>query len=65
MSVAVRTMGGAVARNRLRRLIRESFRHQSHLPPLDVIVGVRAAARTAAPAELRTSLERLWQKLTL
>ena len=64
MSVAVRTMGGAVARNRLRRMIRESFRlHQSLLAPLDIVVGVRSAARTAAPAELRASLEGLWQKL--
>jgi ribonuclease P protein component len=66
MSVAVRTMGGAVARNRVRRLIRESFRHhQALMPPLDIIVGVRAAARAAASTELRASLERLWQKLMI
>jgi len=64
MSVAVRTLGSAVARNRVRRLIRESFRHhQARVPPVDVIVGVRTAARAASAAELRASIDRLWQKL--
>ena len=65
MSVAVRTLGSAVARNRVRRLIRESFRHHQAgmQPPVDVIVGVRTAARAAPVQELRASLERLWQKL--
>jgi len=64
MSVAVRTLGGAVERNRMRRVIRESFRlNQSMLPPMDIIIGVRSAARAAEPARLRASLEQIWQKL--
>jgi ribonuclease P protein component len=64
MSVAVRTMGGGVPRNRVRRMIRESFRlNQSRLPPLDIVVGVRAGARTASPDALREALERLWTRL--
>jgi ribonuclease P protein component len=64
LSVAVRTMGSAVARNRVRRLIRESFRlNQSTMPALDIIIGVRPAARDAEGARLRASLEQLWQKI--
>jgi ribonuclease P protein component len=64
LSVAVRAMGNAVARNRIRRMIRESFRlNQALLPPLDMVIGVRAGVRTAEPAQLRASLDLLWQKL--
>jgi len=64
LAVAVRAAGGAVARNRLRRLIRESFRvHQHELPPLDLVVSVRPKAREASAAALRASLAALWKKV--
>jgi ribonuclease P protein component len=64
LAVAVRAAGGAVARNRLRRLIRESFRvHQHALPALDLVVGCRPRARAVAPAVLRASLAALWGKV--
>jgi ribonuclease P protein component len=64
LAVAVRAAGGAVARNRLRRIIRESFRlHQRALPALDLIVSVRPQARAAPPTELRASLAALWGKV--
>jgi ribonuclease P protein component len=64
LAVAVRAAGGAVARNRLRRLIRESFRlHQRSLPALDLVVSVRARARELPAPALRASLEALWRKL--
>jgi ribonuclease P protein component len=63
LAVAVRAAGGAVARNRLRRIIRESFRlHRSALPALDVVVSARPQARAAAPAALRASLAALWRR---
>jgi ribonuclease P protein component len=66
MSVALRTMRSAVERNRVRRLIRESFRLQRYrLPALDLVVGVRSTVRAADPAQLRASLEQLWQKLAV
>jgi ribonuclease P protein component len=64
LAVAVKAAGGAVARNRLRRTIRESFRlHQRALPAVDVVVSVRPAARSASPESLRSSLAALWKKV--
>ncbi len=64
LSIAVRALGGAVRRNRVRRLIRESFRlHRRALPALDIIVSARAPARAASAVELRGACERLWRKI--
>jgi ribonuclease P protein component len=65
LAVAVRAAGGGVARNHLRRVIRESFRlHQHTLPSVDLIISARARARDAAGPELRASLAELWKKVT-
>jgi len=64
MAVAVRAAGGAVARNRIRRIIRESFRlHQREIPAVDLVVSARAAAAAASRRELHASLAALWQKV--
>jgi ribonuclease P protein component len=64
LSVAARLLKLAVQRNRMRRLVRESFRHhQQGLPAVDIVVGLRNAARDADNAQLRRSLEKLWQKI--
>ena len=63
-AVAVRTAGSAVARNRIRRIIRESFRlHQRELPPLDLVVSARPAAAAANGRALHASLAALWKKV--
>lgn len=62
LAVAVRTAGGGVERNRIRRIIRESFRlHQHELPSVDLVVSMRNNARKATPTELRDSLDALWK----
>jgi ribonuclease P protein component len=64
LAVAVRLAGGAVERNRLRRIIRESFRlHQHALPALDIVVSARPSARGTPSAVLQASLAELWRKV--
>ena len=64
LAVAVRAAGGAVARNRIRRIIRESFRlHQRDIPAVDVVVSARPQARAVASEVLRASLAALWQRV--
>jgi len=62
MAVSVRAVGGAVARNRVRRLIRESFRlRRQELPAVDIFVMARGGARGASNAQIFVSLEGLWR----
>ncbi len=64
LAVAVRAAGGAVARNRIRRIIRESFRlHQHEIPAVDLVVSLRPRARDASALALRESLAVLWKKV--
>ncbi len=65
LAVAVRTAGGSVERNRIRRVIRESFRlHQHELPPVDLVVSARTRARGASGTELHAALAALWKKVS-
>jgi len=64
LAVAVKAAGNAVARNRTRRLIRESFRlARPALPPVDIVVAAKFPAREAPAATLRASLAALWQRV--
>ena len=65
MSIAARILRRAVDRNRVRRLIRESFRvHQQGLPAIDIVIGARAGVLAADNARLRSALEQLWQRMS-
>ena len=63
LAMATRICGGSVPRNRIKRLTRESFRlHQHELPPVDITVAAREAARNAQARDLVASLAQLWAR---
>jgi len=64
LSIGAKAVGNSVARNRVKRQVRESFRRQAaQLPALDLVVGARNGARTAHNARLRESLAALWVEI--
>lgn len=65
LSVGAKAVGNAVRRNRLRRLLRERFRHaQAHLPAVDVVFTARPGARAATAPAVLESIDRLLTQLT-
>src|SRR3989454_6406092 len=64
---ATRKLGGAVQRNRAKRLIREVFRHNKITPGFDVVVVPKRdlldASFSALEHEYRINLERRLQQL--
>ena len=61
--IAKKNIRLAVERNRIKRLIRESFRQQQHqLPAIDAIVLARKGLDKLSNHEIETTLKQLWQK---
>lgn len=64
LSIGVKAVGNAVARNRVKRQVRESFRQVAvAMPAIDLVVGARPGVRTAHNARLRESLNVLWTEI--
>ncbi|MCP5159966.1 MAG: ribonuclease P protein component [Gammaproteobacteria bacterium] len=66
MAISRKVAKSAVARNRIKRIVRESFRHhQSQLGGMDWVVMGRAGIAQQKNAALFTSLQQHWQRLAL
>ena len=64
LSVPSRQIRNAVGRNRVKRLVRESFRlQQERLPNADIVVNARGAAAQADNKTIAASLEQHWRIL--
>lgn len=64
LAISKRVSKRAVERNRIKRLLRESFRRVRHqLPAVDMMVMAREQASGKPGPELLAELEGLWKKL--
>ena len=65
IAVSRRVSKRAVVRNRIRRVIRESYRlHRLGLPAADILVIARLQAAEIPNAQLRADLESIWLRLS-
>ena len=65
LAISKKRIKTAVARNRLKRLVRDSFRrHQNDLENIDIVVIGHATAAEASNQEIFDSLNEHWKKLT-
>ena len=66
LAVGVRAAGNAVNRNRVKRVVREAFRHiHQELPAVDLVVNARPAAGKASNADMTASVMALWNRIRL
>jgi len=64
LAISKRVSRRAVERNRIKRLLRESFRRVRHqLPAVDLMVMAREQAAGVPGAELLREIDGLWKKL--
>ena len=64
LAISKRFIKTAVGRNRVKRLLRESFRqHQSQLSGLDIVVLNRDAAHKTSNFELTKALKAHWRRI--
>jgi len=64
LAISKRVSKRAVERNRIKRLVRESFRRiRAQLPAVDLVVTARDLAAGLPGPELLADIDRMWKKL--
>jgi ribonuclease P protein component len=64
LAIAKKNARRALDRNRIKRIIRESFRqNQTRLPAIDLVVMAKPQTKSAKNSELFISLEYHWTRL--
>lgn len=62
--IAKKNVKQAVQRNRIKRIIRESFRlHQHQLPNADIVILARRGLDQLTSAEIHKEFEKTWRRL--
>ncbi|GAA4503605.1 ribonuclease P protein component [Pseudaeromonas paramecii] len=65
LTVPKKALKRAVWRNRVKRLVRENFRHTQHdLPAIDIVVIAKAGIGGLSNADLTQLLDKLWRTLS-
>ena len=65
LAIAKKAVKRAVDRNRIKRIIRESFRHVQHdLPNIDVVIMCRTSAVALEKVEIRQQFDKQWSYIS-
>jgi len=64
LAIAKKQVKTSVARNRIKRVVRDSFRlYQNNLPALDIVVLVRQGIAEKDKTALHCSMQRHWRRI--